>query len=529
MEELKRDFGKDRYRQQPFLYVFLFQEYIYALGYDCGLMVFSFGESAKLLGYDNKSSFVLVKRLIIRMYRQNYLIYSFHDSNKNRFVDGINHFFSQSKMILSLFGVVLKMFQGSLLEEKKKKIPKYHNFRSIHSTFPFLEDKFVHLYYVSYLVIPYPIHLEVLIPILQFCIKDVSSLHFLRFFCYEYHNWNSFIPLNKSISIFNKNQSLFQLLYNYYVFEYESIFSFLREHSSYLLSTYSRDFMERTHLYGRIEHLGIVCRNHFQKNLQWFKDPCMHYIRSEENGILASKGTYALMKKWKWYLVHFWQCHFDFWSEPDRIHINQLYKNPFVFCGYLSGVLMNPLAVRSQMLEYSFRIDTVTKKLDTIVPVIAVMESLSKVQFCDVSGHPISKPIWTDLSDSDIIDKFARICRTCSHYCSGSSKKQSLYRMKYILRLSCAKTLARKHKTTVRTLLQRLGSGFLEEFFTDTEEEKVLYFVLPKISFLSHKSYRERIWYLDIIRINDFLIRISDFLSDVNDQLIRIKKLKNHS
>lgn len=74
--------------------------------------------------------------------------------------------------------------------------------------------------------------------------------------------------------------------------------------------------------------------------------------------------------------------------------------------------------------------------------------------------------------------------------------------MKYILRLSCARTLARKHKTTVRAFLQRLGSGFLEEFFT--EEEKVLSLVLPKLSFPLHGLYRERIWYLDIIRIVNY-------------------------
>ncbi|KAI4964408.1 hypothetical protein ZWY2020_005857 [Hordeum vulgare] len=46
------------------------------------------------------------------------------------------------------------------------------------------------------------------------------------------------------------------------------------------------------------------------------------------------------------------------------------------------------------MLENSFLIDTRMKKFDTIV-----------------SGHPISKPIWTDLSDWDILDRFGRIFR----------------------------------------------------------------------------------------------------------------------
>lgn len=502
MEELKRYFEKDRYRQQDFLYPLLFQEYIYALAHDRGSI---FYESVEILDYDNKSSFVLVKRLIIRMYRQNYWINLFNDSNQNPFVGHNNLFFSQ--MISANFAIIVEIpFSMLPFFEKKKEIPKSQNLRSIHSIFPFLEDRFLHLNSVSEILIPYPIHLEILVQILQSWIQDVSLLHLLRLFFYEYHNWNSFIILRKSIYIFLKeNQRLFQLLYNSYVSEYESVFCFLRKQSSYLLPTSFGYFMERTSFYGKMGHLAVVFRNDFQKTLRLLNDSFMHYVRYQGKSILASKGTHFLMKKWQYYLVNFWQWNFSFWSQPSRIYTNQLSNNSFYFMGYLLSVLRNPLTVRSQMLEDSFLIDIISKKFDTIVPITPLIGSLSKAKFCNVYGRPISKPIWADLSDSDIIDRFGRICRNLSHYHSGSSKKQSLYRIKYILRLSCAKTLARKHKTTVRALLQKLGSGFLEEFFT--EEEKVLSFVFPRPFLPLHGSYRERIWYLDIIRINDLVNR----------------------
>nr|BAB16785.1 maturase [Gymnostachys anceps]CAP58302.1 maturase K [Gymnostachys anceps] len=505
MEELKGYLEKDRSRQQHFLYTLLFQEYIYALAHDHGLNGSIFYEPVEILGYDTKSSSLLVKRLIIRMYQQNYLINSVNDSNQNGFVGHNKNFYSQ--MISEGFAVIVEIpFSLRLVSplEEKKEIPKSQNLRSIHSIFPFLEDKLSHLNYVSDILIPYPIHLEILVQILQCWIQDAPSLHLLRFFLHEYHNWNSFITPKKSIYVFSKeNRRLFWFLYNSYVSEWESILVFIRKQSSYLRSTSSGAFLERTHFYGKIEHLVVVCCNDFQKTLWLFKDPFMHYVRYQRKSILASKGTQLLMKKWKCHLVNFWQCHFHFWSQPYRIHINQFSNYSFYFLGYLSSVLKNPSSVRSQMLENSFLIDTVTNKFDTIVPIIPMIGSLSKAKFCNVLGHPISKPVWADLSDSDIIDRFGRICRNLSHYHSGSSKKQSLYRIKYILRLSCARTLARKHKSTVRAFLQRLGSEFLEEFFT--EEEKVLSLILPRTSFPLHKSYRERIWYLDIIRINDLV------------------------
>nr|ABD92078.1 maturase K [Disa ovalifolia] len=441
------------------------------------------------------------------MYQQKPFFSSVKDSNQNIFWGHKNSFSSQ--ILSEGFGVILEIpFSSRLvssLEEKKR--PKSQNLRSIHSIFPFLEDKLFHLNYVSNLLIPHPIHLEILVQILQCWIKDVPSLHLLRFIFHEYHNHNlnSLITSKKDIYVFSKrSKRFFWFLHNSYVYECEYIFLFLRKQSSYLRSTSFEVFLERTHFYGKIEYFRVVYCNYFHRVLWFLKDPLIHYVRYQGKAILASKGTLIMIKKWKFHLVHFWQFYFHFWSQPYRIHIKQLPNYSFSFLGYFLSVLKNTLVVRNQMLENSFLINTLIKKLDTIAPVISLIGALSKAQFCTVLGHPISKPIWTDLSDSAIIDRFCRICRNLCRYYSGSSKKQVLYRIKYILRLSCAKTLARKHKSTVRTFIRRLGSGFLEEFFMEEEKALPLNF-LQKRPFSLHGLHRERIWYLDIIRMNDLV------------------------
>nr|AAF89322.1 maturase [Trichocladus crinitus] len=499
MEEFQGYLELDKSRQHDFLYPLIFQEYIYVLAHDHGLNRSILLEN---VGYDNKSSSLIVKRLITRMYQQNQLIISANASNQNPFLGHNKNLYSQ--MISEGFAVIAEIpFSLRLVSSLEgKEIVQSHNLRSIHSIFTFLEDKFLHLNYVSEILIPHPIHLEILVQTLRYWVKDASSLHLLRFFFYEYHNWNSLITPKKSISIFSKrNQRLFLFLYNSHVCEYESIFLFFRNQSSYLQSTSSGALLERIYFYGKIKHLVEVFVNDFQAILWLFKDPFMHYVRYQGKSILASKGTPLLMNKWKYYLVNFWQCHFYVWSQPGRIYINQLSNHSFDFMGYLSSVGLNPSVVRSQMLENSFIIDNAIKKFDIIVPIIPLIGSLAKAKFCNVFGHPISKSARADSSDSDIIDRFVRICRNLSHYHSGSSKKKSLYRIKYILRLSCARTLARKHKSTVRAFLKRLGSGLLEEFLT--EEEPVLSLIFPKASSTSRRFYRGRIWYFDIISIND--------------------------
>nr|YP_010223238.1 maturase K [Euphorbia peplus]UCL27231.1 maturase K [Euphorbia peplus] len=498
---MQRYFDLNRSRKNDFLYPFIFREYIYTFAHDHSLNRSILLQNA---GYDKKSSFLIVKRLITRIYEQNHLVISANDSNQNPFFRYNKNLYYQ--MVSEGFAVIVEIpFSRRLVSSlERPEIVKSNKLRSIHSIFPFLEDKFPHLNYVSDVVIPYPIHLEKLVQTLRYWVKDPSSLHFLRFFLHQYSNLSSLIIPKKSIYFFRKrNPRFFLFLYNSHITEYESILFFLRNQSFHLRSTFSRVFLERIFFYGKIEHCAEVFANDFQTILLLFKDPLMHYVRYHGKSILALKDKPFLMKKWQYYLINLSQCHFYVWFQPKKIYINSLSKNSLNFLGYLSSVQKNPLVVRSQMLENSYLIDkeNTMKKLDTIVPIIPLIGLLSKMKFCNAVGHPISKPIRAHLSDSDIIDQFARICRNFAHFYSGSSKKKCLYRIKYILRLSCVKTLARKHKSTLRTFLKRLGSELLEEFFT--EEEEILSLIFPKVSSISRKLYRRRIWYLDIISIND--------------------------
>nr|UFA49191.1 maturase K [Rhododendron shanii] len=501
MEEFKRNLELDRSQQHDFIYPLIFQEYIYALAHDRGLNRSIFLENT---GYDNKSSLLIVKRLIThlitQMYQQNHFLFSGNDSNQKKIFGYSTNLYSQ--MIFEGFAVVVEIpFYLRLLSflEGKERVKSY-NLRSIHSIFPFLEDKFSHLVYVLDILISHPIHLEIVVQTLRYWVKDASSLHLLRFFLHEYPIWNSLItPKKSSFSFSIRNQRFFLFLYNFHVCEYESIFVFLRNQSSHLRSISSETFLERISFYRKIE-LEVFTKD-FKSILWVFKEPFLHYVRYRGKAILASKGTSLLMNKWKYYLVNFWQCYFYMWSQPRRIHINQLSNHSFDFLGYLSTVRLKPLMVRSQMIENSFLIENASKKFDTLMPITPMIGSLSKAKFCNVLGHPMSKPVWAALSDSDIIERFGRIYRNLSHYYSGSLKKMSLYRIKYILRLSCARTLARKHKSTVRAFLKRLGVGLLEEFFT--EEEQVFYLTFAKASSNSGELYRRRVWYLDIICIND--------------------------
>nr|YP_010880678.1 maturase K [Callitriche palustris]WHU54465.1 maturase K [Callitriche palustris] len=280
MEQIQRYLQLERSQQHDFLYPLIFQEYIYAFAHDRG---FSRSILSENPGYANKSNLLIVKRLITRMYKQNHFLISPNNSNQNQFFGRKNNLYSQ--IILEGLAFIVEIpFSLRLIPslEGKKKIVKSQNLRSIHSIFPFFEDNFSHLNFVLDILIPHPIHVEILVQTLRYSVKDASSLHLLRFFLNEYCNWNNLISPKKDNFFFSKrNQRLFLFLYNSHVCEYESIFVFLRNQSSHLRSTSFGVLLERIYFYGKVERLVnvFVKVTDCQAELWLFKEPSMHYVR----------------------------------------------------------------------------------------------------------------------------------------------------------------------------------------------------------------------------------------------------------
>ncbi|KAI3937826.1 hypothetical protein MKW92_039103 [Papaver armeniacum] len=217
---------------------------------------------------------------------------------------------------------------------------------------------------------------------------------------YQQKHFNLMISTNvakqKKIIAHNpNNQRFFFFLYNSHVYECESILVF---------STF----------------------------LWLFKHPFMHYVRYQGKSILNSKGSTLLMNKWKWNLVNLWQCNFSLWSQPDRININKLSNHSLELLSYLASVRLNPSVVRSQMIESTFIMDICIKKFDT---------------------KPVG-PIYHILIFSTDLGVYAEIFLVIT----ADLQKKSFYQIKYILRLSCARTLARKKKNLDALFLKRLGS-----------------------------------------------------------------------
>ena len=82
MAEFQGYLELDRSWKHDLLYPLIFREYIYAFAHDHGLNRSNLLEN---VGYDNKSSLLIVKHLITQMYQHNHLIISANNSTKIHF------------------------------------------------------------------------------------------------------------------------------------------------------------------------------------------------------------------------------------------------------------------------------------------------------------------------------------------------------------------------------------------------------------------------------------------------------------
>nr|YP_010165166.1 maturase K [Chamaecyparis pisifera]AFJ38912.1 maturase K [Chamaecyparis pisifera]AFJ38913.1 maturase K [Chamaecyparis pisifera]AFJ38914.1 maturase K [Chamaecyparis pisifera]QRN72039.1 maturase K [Chamaecyparis pisifera]WBP65684.1 maturase K [Chamaecyparis pisifera] len=494
MDEFQRNSNKHRSWQQFFLYPLFFREDLYAIAHYHHLDRSGSSEPTEIV-VSNFFSFLTVKRSIRRIRKQNnYSISLLGNSDSNQLIEYNKNF--SFKSILEGFTIVLEVSFAMRSKHFIKGMDGWNSLRSIHCIFPFMEAKLPHSNYISDIRVPYSIHPEILVRIFRRWIRDVPSLHLLRSILHEWKNSFNRENLQKALITQRENTRFSLFLWNSYVYECESFLIPLIKRILNSQSLLYGSFPDRTHFEKKIKDIVLFPPHKISTKKIWLlKDSFIHYVRYGERSLIALKGTHLQVKKCRYHLFHFWQYYFHLWFQPYRICSLELSKTSFSFLGFFMHVKMRPLVVRAKMLDDLFITDLITNELNSTAPIRSILFSLAKEKFCDISGWPISKLSWTSLSDDDILDRFDRICINLFHYYSGSINQDGLYHIKYILLLSCAKTLACKHKSTIRVVREQLGSELFTKSFSKERE-------FISSSFSKTRSQRERIWNLEISQIN---------------------------
>lgn len=140
---------------------------------------------------------------------------------------------------------------------------------------------------------------------------------------------------------------------------------------------------------------------------------------------------------------------FSEWSKADAAYI--------FFLSYVLQFLQNKKFLKINTKFFFLLTYFVKRIICFLSPLYLIILILSKENFCNFLGYPKSKSSWVGLTDTDIIYQFNRIQASLFLFYSGCNNKKALSQIQYILHFSCAKTLACKHKTNLRHIIQKFG------------------------------------------------------------------------
>lgn len=119
---------------------------------------------------------------------------------------------------------------------------------------------------------------------------------------------------------------------------------------------------------------------------------------------------------------------------------------------------------------------TMTGKLVSIeAPVLRIVQRLSAKGFCDHKGFPIAQKLWVAQQDNQIIHNFNATIRGIFGFYSGVKKRRYLQRIWYILKFSCAFTLACKHRCSLNKIFLKHGDSLTVHFGISGEKQVMLY------------------------------------------------------
>nr|WGO00101.1 maturase K [Schistostega pennata]CFQ34777.1 maturase K [Schistostega pennata] len=478
--------------QQRFLYPLLFQDNLYALAYNRSLNKINL-KKVENYNLNEQFSFLTLKRLINKIRRKKDIKNLKKNYNKVFDINCNTHFYS--KALREGFAVILEIFFSMQLEKSFiKKFNKWTSYQSIHSVFPFIEDNFSHSNFILNTKIPYFLHPEILIRILRRRIQDTSFSHFLRLIFYKN---KKLITLNTSVFFTQKDMSRLSIfLWHSYIYELEFFLVNQWKTLNYFKSLLYLNLLDQKYCLKKIQH---VINEPLLMKLQLFfykKKISLHYVKYDNNYIIAIRGSNYLAEIWSFFFFKFWYYYFNYSFKFSRIKIKKLSKNGFSFLGYLFSIKTKNIVIETKMLYNLKKSYIIKKELYSITPIFALIQLLAKEKFCDIFGHPISKLAWTTLTDDEIFNRFNQIWKNFFYYYSGSKNKKNLYQVQYILRFSCAKTLACKHKSTIRYVWKKHGSNFFAKSFFLKKQE------LISLKFFKLYPSIKKIWYLDIIQIN---------------------------
>ena len=103
-----------------------------------------------------------------------------------------------------------------------------------------------------------------------------------------------------------------------------------------------------------------------------------------------------------------------------------------------------------------------------------ILKRLKRLKMCKNNYDPVAKPTWIIYDEFEIVQKYAQIFRGLFNYYEPCARLSRLNYVSYILQYSCARTLARRKKVSLKEVFQLYGKNLIiKKTILGTKKESV--------------------------------------------------------
>jgi hypothetical protein len=452
--------------------------YSYNLQEDLYLEQFSRKNTTTI--YPKKKNFLALKRHIhnMRFYTRRKSIQSCSFKKKTKFyLDSMQH--NNLILLESLILILpLDLSRVNSISNILKKSFKTKVSSSFHSAFAFIENQWQNCLYTLEGEMPSSLHPEILIRMIGLQIQDVAFIDLLR--C-RLHTTSLSLAHPSAYIHHDVSKNLTTILWNLWVLEFEY---FIKKEFTTLLYQFSRtchnknSLLQKFHFlnlkiqskkiqsdtnfcgsFGKIEY-NLNVRTNFLKN--------GNYLRYANNLLISIEGKLLVIQALKRRCIRFWKRRIGILMISSRLIIISLYQDNSWFLGSILKLKCSEVKVQVERSDTLLLPENlfIKKYFLVMLPLVLLVKLLSEYGFCKSNGFPISKSSWSTLPDSKIIERFSQILVSISYHYGGCINRIHLSNIQYILCYSCAKTLACKHKTNLRSIWYTYANEFKRNNFS---------------------------------------------------------------
>ncbi len=469
-----------------------------------------------IINSSEKTNFLAVKRHLYTM-----RFYGLHKNVQPKFPQNtINFSFHiiENKLILLEKLILLLPFNLRIICVKKKNFPTFvqtHISSTLHSALVSIENKWEYYSYTLESQIPSCLHPELFIRMISTRMLDVAYIDLLRRNLHK-----NFLNIqNPSNSIKNKcSKHITNILWNLWIFEFEA---FLQKEFCIVLQNFGKPYDKRLSFLKKLHLLQIHVVNTNIEINKTFQKECQdvmhmekiyiynnHYLRYANKWIIGADTNLSMIETLKYRCIRFWKYRIGILIKASEITIINLYQNSFCFLGTISKLECNELKI--EIITSNGLLSPITyltrKSLLVILPLFSLITVLSKYGFCKSNGYPISKSSWSTWPDVKIIERFSQIFVTIKCHYSGCINRNKISHIQYVLCYSCAKTLACKHKTNLRSIWYNYGDEFTRNYLGFKKNNTSNLELVSLVEKMMLKQQSIAIWNLDNINHNNIVL-----------------------